>query len=104
MAQQTETPTATRSQLRLTQGVVTSAKTSKTVKVMLAYQIKDPKYGKYLKRNTVLTVHDEAGAAKEGDLVEIAECRPMSKTKHHRLVRVVKQAAANAPLPEAPTV
>ena len=85
-----ETPA--RKPLRTTIGVVTSAKTAKTLKVEVAYQAKHPKYGKYLQRRTVLHVHDEAGAGGEGDRVEVAECRPMSKTKHHRLVRIVEKA------------
>jgi small subunit ribosomal protein S17 len=40
----------------------------------------------------VLHAHDEKNEAKQGDLVQIAECRPMSKTKHHRLLRIVQRA------------
>ena len=54
------------------------------------------KYGKYLKRRTVLHAHDEKNEAKEGDTVEVAECRPLSKTKHHRLVRIVERAPERA--------
>ncbi len=84
----------TRSSRRVLQGVVTSAKASKTVKVLIAYQVKHPKYGKYLSRRTVLQVHDEATQAQEGDTVQIAECRPMSKTKHHRLVKIITRGAS----------
>lgn len=84
--------TATRKPLRTTQGIVTSAKAAKTLKVELAYQVKHPKYGKFMNRRTVLHVHDERGEAGEGDRVEVAECRPMSRTKHHRLVRIVEKA------------
>lgn len=85
----TETKSAERARLRTTIGTVSSAKANKTIKVTIAYQQRHPKYGKYLTRHTVLQVHDEAGDAREGDTVEIAECRPISKTKHHRLVRVI---------------
>src|SRR5512132_2847586 len=72
-----------RSLLRSIRGVVASDKGDKTIKVVVAYQTRHEKYGKYLKRRTVLHAHDEKNDAKEGDTVEIAECRPISKTKHH---------------------
>lgn len=77
-------------------GVVSSAARQKTIKVTLAYQVKHPKYGKYLRRRTVLHAHDEKGEARLGDVVEVAECRPISKTKHWRLVRIVRAAAGEA--------
>jgi small subunit ribosomal protein S17 len=82
--------------LRTIQGVVASDKGNKTIKVVVNYQTKHPKYGKYLKRRTVLHAHDEKNEAREGDTVEIAECRPLSKTKHHRLLRVVTKAPEKA--------
>ena len=82
--------------LRTLQGVVASDKGNKTIKVVVNYQARHPKYGKYLKRRTVLHAHDEKNEAKEGDTVEIAECRPMSKTKHHRLLRIVQKAPEKA--------
>ena len=78
--------------LRTIQGVVASDKGEKTIKVVVNYQTRHAKYGKYLKRRTVLHAHDEKNEAKEGDTVQIAECRPMSKTKHHRLLRIVTAA------------
>ena len=61
---------------------------------VLNYLTKHPKYGKILKRRTVAHVHDENNQAQEGDFVEISKCRPMSKTKTWRLMRVIgdKQA------------
>ena len=82
--------------LRTIRGVVASDKGHKTIKVVVAYQTRHEKYGKFLKRRTVLHAHDEANDAKEGDTVEIAECRPISKTKHHRLLRVVERAPERA--------
>src|SRR5580765_8574548 len=87
---------ADRPQLRLVRGVVASDKGDKTIKVVVAYQTRHEKYGKYLKRRTVLHAHDETNDAKLGDTVEIAECRPISKTKHHRLLRVVERAPERA--------
>lgn len=95
MAEQ-QTQTAERAQLRTIRGVVASDKGNKTIKVVVEYQTRHPKYGKYLKRRTVLHAHDETNNAKEGDTVEIAECRPLSKTKHHRLLRVVERAPEKA--------
>ena len=96
----TATATATakveRPLLRTIRGVVDSDKGDKTIKVLVAYQTRHPKYGKYLKRRTILHAHDEKNDAKEGDTVEIAECRPISKTKHHRLLRVVERAPERA--------
>ncbi len=88
--------TQQRSLLRTVQGVVASDKGDKTIKVVVNYQQKHPKYGKYLKRRTVLHAHDPNNEAREGDTVEIAECRPISKTKHHRLIRIVQKAPERA--------
>jgi len=85
-----------RSLLRKIIGVVASDKGHKTIKVVVNYQMRHDKYGKYLKRRTILHVHDEKNEAKEGDTVEIAECRPLSKTKHHRLLRIVQKAPERA--------
>jgi small subunit ribosomal protein S17 len=82
--------------LRTIEGVVASDKGNKTIKVVVNYQTRHPKYGKYLKRRTVLHAHDEKNEAREGDTVEIAECRPLSKTKHHRLLRIVQKAPEKA--------
>src|SRR5512145_3100390 len=87
---------AERALLRTIEGVVASDKGDKTIKVVVNYQTKHPKYGKYLKRRTVLHAHDERNEAREGDTVEIAECRPLSKTKHHRLLRIVQKAPEKA--------
>jgi len=82
--------------LRTVVGVVASDKGNKTIKVVVNYQARHEKYGKYLKRRTVLHAHDEKNEAREGDTVEIAECRPLSKTKHHRLLRIVQKAPEKA--------
>jgi small subunit ribosomal protein S17 len=82
--------------LRTIEGVVASDKGDKTIKVVVNYQTRHAKYGKYLKRRTVLHAHDENNEAKEGDTVQIAECRPMSRTKHHRLLRIVTRGTEKA--------
>src|SRR6201746_1361438 len=95
MTQPTET-TEERPLLRTITGVVASDKGDKTIKVVVNYQTRHAKYGKYLKRRTVLHAHDETNDAKEGDTVEIAESRPLSRTKHHRLLRVIERAPERA--------
>jgi small subunit ribosomal protein S17 len=65
---------------------------AKTVAVKVVRRVRHPKYGKYVARTTVYKAHDEREVAKQGDVVEIAEGRPISKTKHWRLVRVVGAA------------
>lgn len=95
-AAETEQTKQERPLLRTIRGVVASDKADKTIKVLVEYQTRHPKYGKYLKRRTVLHAHDEKNEAREGDTVEIAECRPLSKTKHHRLMRVVERAPERA--------
>jgi small subunit ribosomal protein S17 len=75
-------------------GVVSAAKRDKTCRVSIDFLSRHPKYGKYTRQRTVLHVHDEDNAAKVGDRVEIAECRPISKTKSWVLLRVVEQAPA----------
>jgi small subunit ribosomal protein S17 len=73
-------------------GLVVSDKRDKTRTVAVDFQQRHPKYGKYLHRSTKYQVHDPANAAHQGDRVEIANCRPISKTKSWRLVRIVQKA------------
>ena len=86
------TDTTTEKQQGSKVGIVTSAKCDKTRKVQVNFLAKHPKYGKYLRRRTVLQVHDENNQARLGDEVEIVPCRPMSKTKRWAIARVIKQA------------
>jgi small subunit ribosomal protein S17 len=92
----TTTAPAKRAELRTIVGVVASDKADKTIKVVVAYQTRHPKYAKFLKRRTTVHAHDEKNDAREGDTVEIAECRPLSKTKHFRLLRIVERAPERA--------
>ncbi|TVQ81181.1 MAG: 30S ribosomal protein S17 [Phycisphaeraceae bacterium] len=73
-------------------GTVETDKRDKTRKVVVQYLAKHPKYGKYMKQRTVLHVHDEQNESRAGDRVEVAPCRPISKTKSWRLVRIVDRA------------
>lgn len=93
MAQRTTTSEPTkvrRTVLRTKTGVVDSISGSKTVRVLISNLVKHPLYGKYIKRRTKLLVHDANEEANVGDKVEVAPCRPLSKTKSWRLIRVVK--------------
>ena len=77
---------------RLLTGKVVSSKMDKTVAVSIERLVKHPMYGKYIRRTTKVLVHDENNEAKEGDLVAIRPCRPMSRRKAWLLVRIVERA------------
>ena len=87
-----------RGKRRVEVGVVTSDKMNKTRRVEIPRLVKHPRYGKYIRRRTICYVHDEANDSHKGDMVEIMETRPLSKTKHWRLVRVVTKAPTAAPV------
>lgn len=70
-------------------GRVVSNKMNKTITVLVERSVKHPLYGKILRRSTKLHAHDENGVAKEGDLVAVVETRPISATKHFKLVEVL---------------
>ena len=86
-----ESAVETTAQRTLT-GTVVSNKMQKTIAVSVERLVKHPKYGKYVRRTTKLLAHDENGECREGDVVDIAECRRLSSRKAWRLVRVVKRA------------
>jgi len=74
---------------RTVTGRVVSNKMDKTITVLVERKVAHPLYGKYIKRSTKLHAHDEQNVCKEGDVVRIEECRPLSKSKCWRLVEVV---------------
>ena len=73
-------------------GIVESDARDKTRKVVVQWAVRHPKYGKYVRKRTVLQVHDAENKSRLGDTVEVAECRPISKTKTWALVRVMRKA------------
>jgi small subunit ribosomal protein S17 len=73
-------------------GRVVSNKMDKTVTVRVERRVKHPVYGKYVVRTTKYHAHDATNQVNEGDLVEIAETRPVSKTKSWTVRRVVQLA------------
>lgn len=81
-----------RNRRKLRQGVVSSDKMQKTVVVTINNLVRHPIYGRILKRDKKLKVHDENNDAHMGDTVEIMETRPLSKDKCWRLVRIVERA------------
>src|ERR1700730_18743896 len=83
-------------------GVVTSDKMNKPRRVEIPRLVKHPRYGKYIRRRTICHVHDEQNESHRGDTVEIMETRPLSKTKHWRLGRVMTKAPGAVPLVEQP--
>jgi small subunit ribosomal protein S17 len=74
-------------------GVVESDKRTKTRRVVVNYLSQHPKYGKFIRQRTVLQVHDENNESHSGDIVEVTPCRPISKTKSWKLVRIVERRA-----------
>ncbi len=76
-------------------GKVISNKMQKTITVAVERLVKHPQYGKYIRRTTTLKAHDENNECREGDVVTIEECRPLSRHKNWRLVRVVTRAEQN---------
>ena len=73
-------------------GKVVSDKTDKTITVLVETYKKDPLYGKRVKYSKKYAAHDEKNEAKTGDTVRITETRPLSKTKHFRLVEIIEKA------------
>lgn len=66
---------------RVLTGRVVSDKTDKTVTVLVERRVMHPLYKKFIRRSKKYAAHDEANLCKEGDVVSIEECRPISKTK-----------------------
>jgi small subunit ribosomal protein S17 len=100
--QQTADQGQARGKRRIEEGVVTSDKMNKTRRVEIPRLVKHARYGKYIRRRTICHVHDENNESHKGDIVRIMETRPLSKTKHWRLVEVVKRSQDVAPPVETP--
>ena len=79
---------------RVETGIVTSDKAAKTRRVEIPRLVKHPRYGKYVRRKTICHVHDENNESHSGDVVEIIESRPLSRTKRWSLVRIVEKGRA----------
>jgi small subunit ribosomal protein S17 len=79
--------------IRTLTGRVVSAKADKSITVVVERLVKHPMYGKFIRRSTRLMAHDEENQCREGDMVAISECRPLSKRKSWRLHEIVERAA-----------
>ena len=75
-------------------GRVTSTKMQKTLVVLVERRVRDPMMGKTITRSRKYHAHVEAGEFSDGDLVEIAECRPISRTKSWKVTRLVEKSKA----------
>jgi len=73
-------------------GQVVSNAMDKSVTVVTERRIKHPVYGKFMRRSTKVHAHDEANECNKGDTVMLEQCRPMSKTKAWRLVKILEHA------------
>ena len=78
--------------LRIQTGSVVSDKMDKSAVVLIERRVKHPVYGKFMKKSTKIHIHDENNECGIGDTVQISECRPISKTKSWKLVKVVEKA------------
>lgn len=80
--------------IRTLTGKVVSAKTEKTITVLVERRVKHPVFGKVIRLSKKYHAHDEDRQCGEGDIVTIRECRPISKTKSWMLSEVVEKARA----------
>ncbi|WP_072806569.1 30S ribosomal protein S17 [Rhodococcoides yunnanense] len=87
-----KTVTETRNNRKIRIGYVVSDKMEKTIVVELEDRVKHPLYSKVIRRTTKVKAHDENGVAGVGDRVQLMETRPLSATKHWRLVEVLEKA------------
>jgi small subunit ribosomal protein S17 len=79
---------------RSMKGRVVSTKMQKTVSVAIERVVRHPVVGKYIRRTTKLLAHDESNACREGDIVAIVECRPISRRKSWRVAEILERASA----------
>jgi len=76
---------------RVLKGTVVSAKGDKTISVSVVRRVMHPVYKKYINKTKKFAAHDAKNAANEGDIVEIQECKPISKTKTWELVATTSE-------------
>jgi small subunit ribosomal protein S17 len=78
---------------RTLQGRVVSDKMDKGITVIIERRVKHPLYGKFVRKSTKLHAHDENNECQVGDVVVIEQCRPMSKTKTWRFIKLIDRAS-----------
>jgi small subunit ribosomal protein S17 len=81
-----------KTKVKTQRAVVIGKSGDKTIKVQIDFLARHPKYGKFMRRRTRLAVHDPGNIAGVGDVVDITECRPISKNKSWRLMNVIQKA------------
>lgn len=91
MSEQNEQTVAGTTSRRTMTGRVVSARMQKTVSVAIERVVRHPVFGKYIRRTTKLLAHDEDNSCREGDLVSIVECRPISRHKSWRVAGILKR-------------
>ena len=96
MSPETTQTNDTRGSRRTILGTVTSTKMDKTAVITVIRRVRDRRFHKFVSRRVKYKAHDEKNTAKVGDLVEIVEARPMSRTKRWRILRTISH---NAELP-----
>ena len=80
-------------------GEVVSTKMQKTITVRVERRVMHATYGRIVSRSIKLHAHDPENAAKLGDVVRVAETRPLSKTKRYRLVEIIQRGGEKYMLP-----
>jgi small subunit ribosomal protein S17 len=78
---------------RTLQGRVVSDKMDKSVTVMVERRVKHPIYGKFVRKSTKVHAHDENNECQVGDVVVVEQCRPLSKTKKWRFIKLIERAS-----------
>jgi small subunit ribosomal protein S17 len=78
---------------RTMQGRVVSDKMDKGITVMIERRVKHPLYGKFVRKSTKVHAHDENNECQIGDVVVVEQCRPLSKTKTWRFVKLIERAS-----------
>lgn len=78
---------------RTLQGRVVSDKMDKSVTVLVERRVKHPLYGKFVRKSTKVHAHDENNECQVGDKVVVEQCRPLSKTKKWRFIRLIERAS-----------
>ena len=91
----------TRGRLPTVRGTVVSDRMDKTIVVRAERMVKHPRYGKYIRRYTTYYAHDEKNEAREGDQVELAFTRPISKSKRWRLTQILTTFATGETVGES---
>ncbi|HHH35465.1 MAG TPA: 30S ribosomal protein S17 [Gammaproteobacteria bacterium] len=79
--------------MRTVTGCVVSNRMDKTITVRVERRVPHPLYKKYVRRSTKIHAHDENNECNIGDIVMVQSCRPLSKTKSWRLVKIVEKVA-----------